>query len=434
MRTLACACLLLALATRPALAAESALALAQQVQASRQLYSDGDFGAAVERLQKLVAQTEPRPRSEERRRSLADAYFYLALSYAAMGDPDTATDAFVNVLRLDAGRRVDPEVYAPKVVALFENARAVLDQRVTDRDVSRAGAAPPTAHRGLALFGEVDGAAIARWQFLYPLAGRLDDEPNRHARLGSQPRGWSAAVEVGVRIHGRHSLTARRAWSRSDDEVSFTSPVLVNNPQGFHLSEAFDVDVSEIGWRSDVLLRRRVRWFAEIGFRHTHTGEVLECPANDVANSTSSAHWQQAVPDRRRVVLDSRSSGPRAGAGVELRLSPRWSVSARVGLALMSASAGGSETVREAITDGTAMTDITWQLKDARTTYRTWDGVVSGRGQLTRHLYVQLGYSFSDYGPAATPVPWRTSGDNVEFGPRCVVGAVGASLGIELGR
>jgi len=89
----------------------------------KDLYLAARFGMAIVRLQQAIHGLEQEPDVARRRTQLADAFLHLGLAFLAEGEREAARDAFKNVLRLDPDFRPNAEIYAPKVVELFEQAR-----------------------------------------------------------------------------------------------------------------------------------------------------------------------------------------------------------------------------------------------------------------------------------------------------------------------
>lgn len=85
------------------------------------LYREAKFAQAIARLQRVVARLEPLVDARARD-AQADAHLHLALSYIALNDPAAAKESLKAMLRLEPARRLDPQVYAPKVIAVFEEA------------------------------------------------------------------------------------------------------------------------------------------------------------------------------------------------------------------------------------------------------------------------------------------------------------------------
>ena len=103
---------------------------AEALEDAKALYEQGRFAQALTALQSVIEALERRAQSggpamqTETRLQLEDAYLHLGLSYVALDDPDGAMSAFGSVLALAPDKRLDPRVYAPKVMEIFERARA----------------------------------------------------------------------------------------------------------------------------------------------------------------------------------------------------------------------------------------------------------------------------------------------------------------------
>jgi hypothetical protein len=96
--------------------------VAPELEQAKALYAEGRFGRAIAVLQGLIldlqdAEGSGHPEIE------VEAQLYMGLSYVALDDPDSAKESFVRLIQLKPERRLDPDVHAPKVVALYEEAR-----------------------------------------------------------------------------------------------------------------------------------------------------------------------------------------------------------------------------------------------------------------------------------------------------------------------
>lgn len=96
-----------------------------ELEDAKALYREARFAQAIAKLQLAIAHLDG-AKDPRLRRGQADAHLHLALSYVALNDPTAAKESLKAMLRLDRDRRLDPEVYAPKVVELFEESRAEL--------------------------------------------------------------------------------------------------------------------------------------------------------------------------------------------------------------------------------------------------------------------------------------------------------------------
>jgi hypothetical protein len=79
---------------------------------------------------------------QRRHGRLADAHLLLGLAHLAMRQDSDGLEQFRHVLVLDDTRRLDPDVYAPRVVALFERARAEVSQEAATRSAAAEPVGP----------------------------------------------------------------------------------------------------------------------------------------------------------------------------------------------------------------------------------------------------------------------------------------------------
>jgi len=111
---------------------------------AKALYQDGQLEEAVTALRAVIARLNQERELGDRTRRLADAHFHLGLAQLAMRDDSSAIDSFRQVAVLDPDRALDPDIYAPKVLEAFEQARAdVAAARAAERE-----AEVPTSPRG----------------------------------------------------------------------------------------------------------------------------------------------------------------------------------------------------------------------------------------------------------------------------------------------
>src|SRR5215213_2451667 len=109
------------------------------------LYSEGHFDEAVTSLRVVLVRLQELGDLQRRQGRLADAHLLLGLAHLAMRQESDALEQFRQVLVLDDTRLLDPEVFAPRVVALFERARAeVLQGRAKPLAPVQPAAASPS--------------------------------------------------------------------------------------------------------------------------------------------------------------------------------------------------------------------------------------------------------------------------------------------------
>lgn len=96
----------------------------REVEEAKALYREANFAEAIVKLQHAVTQLRRSRDIELKKDRLAEAYLHLALSHFALDDRTAARDDLKAMLRLDRERRLDPQIYAPPILDLLEEARA----------------------------------------------------------------------------------------------------------------------------------------------------------------------------------------------------------------------------------------------------------------------------------------------------------------------
>jgi len=140
-RRLATACL--AAVLWPLAPSDAQLPLEQELKQAQRFYQEARFSEAIVHLEALAPRLAAAPEAT-RKPQTADAHLLLALSYLALGDRASAKSNFVQLLRVDPTRRLDPDVYAPKVIVLLEEARFQVDRAAQDNPAAD-GASPPAS-------------------------------------------------------------------------------------------------------------------------------------------------------------------------------------------------------------------------------------------------------------------------------------------------
>jgi len=95
-----------------------------ELEEAKRCYRGARFEETIRRLEDAVVQLDRERSLEVRRIHLADAYLHLGLAHLALGQRTQAREAFREMLALDEEIQLDPDIYAPKVLELLEEARA----------------------------------------------------------------------------------------------------------------------------------------------------------------------------------------------------------------------------------------------------------------------------------------------------------------------
>jgi hypothetical protein len=126
---------------------------------AKTFYRDGHLDEAVGTLKQVVSQLNQMRDNLSRKAQLADAHLHLGLSYFALRDESAALENFRQVVALDPDRTLDPDVYSPKVMSLFEQARSDLGATRASRTV---GAPPAERDEGTEPSPRSEESAVLR--------------------------------------------------------------------------------------------------------------------------------------------------------------------------------------------------------------------------------------------------------------------------------
>jgi len=123
---------------------------ANDLDEAKQLYREGRFPESIAKLRMALVELPLLRDLEVRRVQLADAYLHLALAQMALVNQDSAKEAFKEMLRVDPQRKLDPEIYAPKVVGLLAEAQDELarEPKPPAADGTPAGRLKAGSHKG----------------------------------------------------------------------------------------------------------------------------------------------------------------------------------------------------------------------------------------------------------------------------------------------
>jgi hypothetical protein len=99
-------------------------AIEEELDGAKILYRDGRLVEAIGALRTVIVKLNELDDVQNRTQQLAEAHFHLALAYLAMRDESAAVENFRQLAALDPDRVLDPEIYSPRVLSVFERARS----------------------------------------------------------------------------------------------------------------------------------------------------------------------------------------------------------------------------------------------------------------------------------------------------------------------
>jgi hypothetical protein len=381
------------------------------IEQAKSLYDDAQFTDAIAKLQGAIARIDQLPNAQVRQLRLAEAYFHLGLCYLAVDDVDTAKNAFMNTIKLDPGRRLDDGLFAPKVTAVFEQARLAVEAATP----SATGVA--SRHRPSPAREVVFGAEFLSENAIYGPRQRphprlafpgLQDPSFPIQRESYKPEmtryGWRAALRLPNRL-GRLAVAYRTAEGTMQANY-------LNGMRGFfggdYTSRDFKfsgdnrtkVSVLDITWSGrhrewgPLTLRR------ELGYRSLRVDDSVK------------ERLEEIVPDGSRTAeyeanATVRGHGIRAGIAADLVLGTigkRWHLDVGVGYTLY---VDGARRLNESVnqytdvaSDGRVRESVQGQrypefFYDLYVGEGEWDLMAKLRFDLGRGLSLSSGYQWS---------------------------------------
>lgn len=111
------------------------VAIAQQVsedslehmlQRAKLYYNNGEYESAINELEKALQYLKQLESTDQ-----VEAYKYFAFSYVALGDKEKAKELFKTALTLNPKLTLDPATVSPKIIKVFEEAKAEMELEPT---------------------------------------------------------------------------------------------------------------------------------------------------------------------------------------------------------------------------------------------------------------------------------------------------------------
>jgi len=367
----------------------------ESIETGKSLYQQARFPEAIETLRRAVERMEGNASDEQRRQRLVDAYRYLGLAYFALGERDIARDAFKNVLSLNPNERLDPELYAPRVVELFEQARLLaVPLGATSRDPSRAR---ERARRERRPFGPK--FAVELWGGVDRFPGATAPSPGYESRLKAGGvnidaiavdggRGQFGAVRLSLRLgNGADRLSIGLEPVRTGSRRHVGTLGANDHGQDFSFEHEWDLNAYEwrFTWSHRVLANEAWTLWTDTSYRNawlSHDQYNLLTPATAAARSLTQDNYATLLNNGDSVHVDLH--GLRAALSISRRLSQRLSIEGSLGYTL----ALRNVTYDPAIAD----TPAGYELSSS------FDVSVGARLALTSQLAFSLLYRQQSYG------------------------------------
>jgi tetratricopeptide repeat protein len=201
-----------AISLPPVVQASQQTTIENELDAAKILYRDGRLDEAIGALRMVIAKLNELRDVQIRRLPLAEAHFHLGLAYLAMRDESAAIENFRQVAALDPDRVLDPEIYSPRVIGVFERARSDVVRTLGPKpaDQPLEGRGPPSvtvarpSRRGETLKQVLPGTKlrVGRTGSLFGVEGQLIAIDDTVLTVGAQnwrldvPRETLTRIEI----------------------------------------------------------------------------------------------------------------------------------------------------------------------------------------------------------------------------------------------
>lgn len=119
----------------------------KEVEEAKALYREANFTEAIVKLEAAIEHLKTVRDLDVKRTRLGDAYLHMALSYFALDNRTAAKEYLKGMLRLERMRRLDPQIYAPPILELLEEARADVLKEAPGMAEAALGLPPPPAKK-----------------------------------------------------------------------------------------------------------------------------------------------------------------------------------------------------------------------------------------------------------------------------------------------
>lgn len=145
-------CILLAISLAQHVPKDS---LERMLESAKEYYNNGEYERAISELEKALQFLKQLKQTDQ-----VEAYKYLAFSYVAFGNNDKAKETFKKALLLNPKLELDPATVSPKIIKVFEEAKAEMKTEPVKPPVTEP-TKPPVAKKEM-----VGGVSkfSARWR------------------------------------------------------------------------------------------------------------------------------------------------------------------------------------------------------------------------------------------------------------------------------
>jgi tetratricopeptide (TPR) repeat protein len=119
--------------------------LVRMLEQAKMYYNNGEYEHAIQELEDALQFLKQLTQSDQ-----VEAYKYLAFSYVAFGENEKAKQQFKKALTLDPNLELDPATVSPKIIKVFEEAKAEIVVEPPEKPVPPVQ--PPVAKKEISTF------------------------------------------------------------------------------------------------------------------------------------------------------------------------------------------------------------------------------------------------------------------------------------------
>lgn len=137
--------------------------LEHMLQRAKLYYNNGEYESAINELEIALQYLKQLESADQ-----VEAYKYFAFSYVALGDREKAKDLFKTALTLNPGLTLDPATVSPKIIKVFEEAKAEMKLEPTPVEPEPVEPVVPTKKHGVSRSGALmRSCCVPGWGQMY---------------------------------------------------------------------------------------------------------------------------------------------------------------------------------------------------------------------------------------------------------------------------